>query len=205
MFTLSITLQLIIATNFLPVTVARDTTQNYIVIHNDGANLNASLTKRTLKARGTSYHYFISRNGKIYQFMDLKYVANHAGISQWNGHGECVSGGAAELIACRYGGDEYEQPQVYPLTSMDAPYLYNWNAFSIGVCLQGTSFTKYTDKQYESLKKLVQYINIRYPDSRTKPILGHEDVAFPRGRKNDPGEHFTLWRILNDTTHNARR
>ena len=177
MFTLSITLQLIIATNFLPVTVARDTTRNYIVIHNDGANLNVLLTKHTLKARGASYHYFISRNGKIYQFMDLKYVAKHAGISQWHGH----------------------------VTSMDAPYLYNWNAFSIGICLQGTSFTKYTDKQYESLKKLVQYINIRYPDSRTKPILGHEDVAFPPGRKNDPGEHFTLWRILNDTTHNARR
>jgi AmpD protein len=80
----------------------------------------------------------------------------------------------------------------------------NWNTFSIGVCLQGTDWMSYTNKQYASLKKLVEYINVRYPDSKTKPILGHQDIAFPAGRKKDPGEHFELWRIYNDTALNTR-
>ena len=142
----------------------RDTTQNYIVIHNDGNNLNATSTRLVLRMRGLSYHYFIARDGTITQFMDLKYVAEHAGISRWNG-------------------------------------ITGWNAFSIGVCLQGTDKSKYTDKQYASLKNLVHYINMRYPDSKTKKILGHQDIAFPRGRKSDPGKHFESWRIYNDSTN----
>jgi len=166
MLFLLIALQLPVTKLPLPVTTHRDTTRNYIVIHNDGGNLGPKATRLILRARKLSYHYFIARDGKIYQFMDLQYVANHAGVSAWQN-------------------------------------ITGWNAFSIGVCLQGTSYANYTEKQYASLKKLVQYINTRYPDSKTKPILGHEDIAFPYGRKNDPSEHFNLWRILNDTTHNT--
>lgn len=144
--------------------IKRDTTQNYIVVHNDGGNLNASATRLVLRMRKLSYHYFIARDGVITQFMDLKYVAKHAGPSQWNG-------------------------------------ITGWNAFSIGVCLQGTETLTYTDAQYASLKNLVHYINIRYPDSKTKHILGHQDIAFPRGRKSDPGKHFEIWRIYNDSTN----
>lgn len=153
--------------NFLPGKLKRDTTQNYIVIHNDGGNLNASATRLVLRMRRLAYHYFIARDGKITQFMDLKYVAKHAGITQWNG-------------------------------------ITGWNSFSIGVCLQGTNLTGYTEKQYASLKNLVEYINVRYPDSKTKQILGHQDIAFPQGRKHDPGEHFELWRLHNDTTNLPR-
>jgi N-acetyl-anhydromuramyl-L-alanine amidase AmpD len=153
--------------NFLSSKIKRDTTQNYIVVHNDGGNLSASATRIVLRMRRLAYHYFIARDGTITQFMDLKYVAKHAGISNWNG-------------------------------------LTGWNAFSIGVCLQGRDGLNYTEKQYASLKNLVQYINIRYPDSKTKPILGHQDIAFPSGRKSDPGEHFELWRLYNDTTNITR-
>ena len=154
--------------NFLPVKkILRDTTNNYIVIHNDGASLNASATRLVLRMRRLAYHYFIGRDGKITQFVDLRYEAPHAGVSSWHG-------------------------------------IDNWNGFSIGICLQGTDWTDYTNKQYESLKKLVHYINIRYPDSRDKPILGHQDVAFPEGRKTDPGEHFEKWRLYDDLAHNTR-
>ena len=113
---------LLVKKNFLSSKIKRDTTRNYIVVHNDGGNLNATTTRLVLRARRLAYHYFIARDGTITQFMDLKYVAKHAGISQWHGH----------------------------VTSMDAPDLYNWNDFGISVCVQGASFNKYTDKQYDS-------------------------------------------------------
>lgn len=79
--------------------------------------------------------------------------------------------------------------------------LREWNKFSIGVCLQGRDDMTYTNKQYESLKKLIEYINIRYPDSKDKPILTHSEIAYPRKRKSDPGIHFDLRRLYHDTTH----
>lgn len=150
--------------NFLPSAGKRDTTQNYIVIHNDGGNFGASFTRRVLRIRGLAYHYFISRDGTIHQFMDLKNIAEHAGTSRWNG-------------------------------------LTGWNKFSIGICLQGRDNMTYTNQQYESLKKLMTYINIRYPDSKEKPILTHATIAYPRFRKSDPGINFELWRIHHDTTY----
>lgn len=154
--------------NFLPGKEPRDTTRNYIVIHNDGAGLNAPSTRYVLRRRGLSYHFFISRNGDIQQWMDLKYVALHAGRSLWNN-------------------------------------ISNWNDFSIGICLQGTSFLPYTEQQYQALTMLVNYIRIRYPDSREKPILGHSDIAYPAKRKNDPGEHFESWRLYEPFSYNPSR
>jgi AmpD protein len=149
--------------NFLPSKAPRDTTKNYIVVHNDGGNLNATATRLVLRTRRLAYHYFIEDDGTIHQFMDLRHQAKHAGVSRWNN-------------------------------------LFNWNTFSIGIALQGTNFTKYTCNQYQSLKILLSYIKLRYPDSVDKPLLGHEDIAWPRGRKHDPGKHFELWRLEHDIT-----
>lgn len=146
----------------------RDTTRNYIVIHNDGANLNARSTRFVLQRRKLAYHYFISRDGTIHQWKDLRFVASHAGRSSWHN-------------------------------------ISNWNNFSIGICLQGTNFLPYTEIQYQALTLLVNYINMRYPDSRTKPILGHSDIAYPRKRKSDPGEHFELWRLHDTLSYNTSR
>jgi len=143
----------------LPGRTLRDTTQNYIVIHNDGGNLNAAATRLVLRLRGLSYHYFISKTGELYQFKDLKYVASHAGPSKYLG-------------------------------------LDRWNTFSIGICLQGSEGTDYTPEQYTTLAKLVAYIHRRYPDSMKKPIVSHSDIAYPYGRKVDPGKHFDITKIL---------
>ena len=121
-------------------------------------------TRRVLRIRGLAYHYFISRDGTIHQFMDLKNIAEHAGSSRWEG-------------------------------------LTGWNKFSIGICLQGRDNMTYTIQQYASLKSLVEYINVRYPDSKQKPILTHATIAYPRFRKSDPGINFELWRLHHDTTY----
>ena len=67
----------------------RDTTKQYAVIHSDESASSAT-TLSHLKRTRKSYHYYINRRGKIYQLVDPKYKANHAGwsfykgIKQWN-------------------------------------------------------------------------------------------------------------------------
>ena len=146
----------------LPPRGLRDTTQNYIVIHNDGSNMSARGTHSVLRRRRLSYHYFVARDGKIYEYVNPKYIARHAGISLFEG-------------------------------------IKLWNNFSIGICLQGKNGMEYSEKQYESLNKLVQHLHNRYPDSRTRPILTHAQVAFPFGRKKDPGPTFDVSKIKTDS------
>jgi len=145
----------------LPASTVRDTTRNFIVVHNDGSNMSATQTRNVLRRRRLAYHYFIDRSGKIYQFVDPKYVARHAGISLHDG-------------------------------------MLSWNDFSIGICLQGMNGLLYSDRQYESLQTLVNHLKHRYINIGHK-LYTHSEIAFPWGRKKDPGETFDTTRITIDT------
>ena len=145
----------------LPANTLRDTTRNFIVIHNDGANMTARQTHGVLRRRRLSYHYFIDRNGKIYQYVDTRYVARHAGISLKDG-------------------------------------ILSWNDFSIGICLQGMNGLAYSDKQYASLQLMVNHLKTRY-NNIGHQLYTHSEIAFPWGRKKDPGETFDMSRIVIDT------
>ncbi|MDP1550446.1 MAG: 1,6-anhydro-N-acetylmuramyl-L-alanine amidase AmpD [Nitrosomonas sp.] len=59
------------------------------------------------------------------------------------------------------------------------------NDFSIGIELEGSDTTPFTDAQYTTLTALTQCVNDRYP---IKDIAGHSDIA--PGRKTDPGPWF---------------
>ena len=130
----------------------RDTTKNYIVLHNDGGSAGYAVTRQTLIKRRLSYHYYIKRDGTIVKLLDPKYQASHVGYSLWNG-------------------------------------LVRINRYSIGICLQDNDTHVYTEKQYTSTAWLVKQLQHRYPDSSSKVIVGHSDVARPLGRKPDP-ENF---------------
>lgn len=73
--------------------------------------------------------------------------------------------------------------------------LLGMNEYSIGVCLQNDSEQPYTDVQYKSLAWLLNGLKLRFPDITNDRIIGHSDVAWPRGRKQDPGEQFDWSRI----------
>jgi AmpD protein len=62
------------------------------------------------------------------------------------------------------------------------------NDFSIGIELEGTDETPYTDAQYESLAALVRALLSAYPTLSAERIAGHSDIA--PGRKTDPGPAF---------------
>ena len=65
----------------------------YIVVHTSELGLKTTLRvvskgKRFRSGRRTNgghTHYVIARNGRIYRILDKKYVADHAGLSMWNG------------------------------------------------------------------------------------------------------------------------
>lgn len=62
------------------------------------------------------------------------------------------------------------------------------NDFSIGVELEGTGDTPYTDAQYEQLTALTAALLAAYPSMSEDAIVGHSDIA--PGRKTDPGPSF---------------
>ena len=62
------------------------------------------------------------------------------------------------------------------------------NDFSVGIELEGTDDTPYTDEQYDALAAATLEIMARYPAIRPDRIAGHNEIA--PGRKTDPGASF---------------
>ena len=59
------------------------------------------------------------------------------------------------------------------------------NDFSIGIELEGSDTTPFTDAQYEQLARLTAALKAAFP---IEAIQGHADIA--PGRKTDPGPYF---------------
>lgn len=64
------------------------------------------------------------------------------------------------------------------------------NEFSIGIELEGSDKTDFTELQYEHLNELIKLLCQHYP---IKDILGHSDIA--PDRKTDPGPNFNWNKI----------
>jgi AmpD protein len=67
------------------------------------------------------------------------------------------------------------------------------NDFSIGIELEGTEHTPFSDAQYIRLNKLLAVLLNTYPGLSRERIAGHSDVA--PGRKTDPGPCFEWSRL----------
>ncbi|MFN3717250.1 MAG: 1,6-anhydro-N-acetylmuramyl-L-alanine amidase AmpD, partial [Thiobacillus sp.] len=66
------------------------------------------------------------------------------------------------------------------------------NDFSVGIELEGSDDTPFTDAQYACLRALAVALRQRYP---IQDFAGHSDIA--PGRKTDPGPLFD-WRRLHE-------
>jgi AmpD protein len=67
------------------------------------------------------------------------------------------------------------------------------NDFSVGIELEGTDDSPYTERQYATLRALLQALRTAYPSLHDAPVVGHSDIA--PGRKSDPGPAFDWSRI----------
>ena len=61
------------------------------------------------------------------------------------------------------------------------------NNFSVGIELEGTDNSKYTESQYQVLAKICKILIVTY-DIPNEHVVGHSDIA--PGRKTDPGRYF---------------
>ena len=78
------------------------------------------------------------------------------------------------------------------------------NDFSIGIELEGTGHTPYTEEQYAQLAELIQVLLAHYPSLSPERITGHSTIS--PGRKQDPGDSFDwekLYRLLEEKTCRA--
>lgn len=64
----------------------------------------------------------------------------------------------------------------------------NCNDFSIGIELEGTDESPYTESQYQQLADISRAILQKYPAITESRITGHSEIA--PGRKTDPGQSF---------------
>jgi N-acetyl-anhydromuramoyl-L-alanine amidase len=64
----------------------------------------------------------------------------------------------------------------------------NCNDFSVGIELEGTDLSAYTEVQYRSLVCISQLLMQEYSALNKQRIVGHSDIA--PGRKTDPGSSF---------------
>jgi AmpD protein len=71
----------------------------------------------------------------------------------------------------------------------------NCNDFSLGIELEGTDDTEFTDEQYQALAKVTKSIRHEYPRITPDRIVGHSDIA--PGRKTDPGIKFDWQKYRN--------
>lgn len=60
----------------------------------------------------------------------------------------------------------------------------NVNVYSVGVEIVGDGKAEFTDEQYEAVAKLCKRLITKY--DTIKDIVGHKDIALPKGRKTDP-------------------
>ena len=65
---------------------------------------------------------------------------------------------------------------------------HNCNDFSIGIELEGTDNSPFTEAQYKELINLTRQLMQSYPQISIDNVVGHSDIA-PE-RKTDPGRYF---------------
>jgi AmpD protein len=67
------------------------------------------------------------------------------------------------------------------------------NDFSIGIEMEGTDQTPYTEAQYQQLVSVVMALRSALPSLAMAPLVGHSDIA--PDRKTDPGPAFDWGRL----------
>ncbi|WP_224360811.1 peptidoglycan recognition protein family protein [Hyalangium versicolor] len=72
----------------------------------------------------------------------------------------------------------------------------NGRSIGIEIVNDGSGKTAFTEAQYKSLTQLVGFLKQEYKVPMNN-IVGHKDVAVPKGRKSDPASNFDWTRLRN--------
>lgn len=164
----------------------RGKTVTAIIYHlTAGPSLEGTVSGFKNSKSGRSAHFVIGKDGSIVQMVSLDRASWHAGKSALAGK-KNVNDFSIGIEIVNWG----------QLSSQGGKF-YNWTKKPyIGprpVLARGVYWEPYTNAQYNALIRLTQYLLTRFPT--ITHITGHEHVALPAGRKNDPGGAFDWNRI----------
>jgi N-acetylmuramoyl-L-alanine amidase len=142
------------------------------------------------KEQGASVHYIIGKDGQIIQMVDLEKKAWHAGPSALQDRSD-VNDFSIGVEIVNWGllkerdGAFFVWPEEYQ-TGYEGP---------APVYVGGAWWEPFTEMQYRVLAELIREVRVHYPLITSDRIVGHGDVALPRGRKIDPGLAFDWTRV----------
>ena len=162
--------------------VAQGERIRYIVLHYTHADDDTSIMLLTEQAVSSHYLITTKKREPIYQLVDDKYRAWHAGESYYDGRYSINDSSIGiEIVHMGYDEEVYKKnakkPKKNDLKLVKYDYYYDYN-----------------DVQIDKVVFLLQYLIEKY-DIHPKNILGHSDVA--PTRKQDPGPKFP-WEQLYD-------
>ncbi len=144
----------------------------------------------TMRYGAASYCYFcISTTGKVYQGAPLDQWGSHAGDSKWSGLGRWVSQYLVGIEICSAGLLKETQQGLMPWWGRPAvPEALARKAVTGANINQAGWYHAYTPEQETALEALLLWLHAAGPETFSLDlVLGHDEVATPAGRKNDPG------------------
>ncbi len=155
----------------------------YIVLHYTHADDDTSIMLLTEQAVSSHYLITTKKREPIYQLVDDKYRAWHAGESYYDGRYSINDSSIGiEIVHMGYDEEAYKKnakkPKKNDVKVIDYDYYYDYN-----------------DVQIDKVVFLLQYLIEKY-DIHPKNILGHSDVA--PTRKQDPGPKFPWKRLYTE-------
>jgi len=133
-----------------------------------------------------SAHYIIGKDARLVQMVSLQRAAHHAGVGSLPGCGRSVNRCTVGVEIVNWGPLRRRAGGF--VTHSGQPY-----AGPPPVAASGGYWEPFTGAQYGALIRLTRFLMSRFPT--ITHITGHEDIAVPRGRKNDPGGAFDWARI----------
>ena len=164
-----------------------------LIVHYTAGRNDASATLRSMAKRGLGC-IVMDNEGQMIRAnnQDLDEVAYHAGKSEKYGVKglsfycmgmEICNAGLLEAKGSEFKswfGKMYARDEVRTVTE------------STGGYPRGGDYHKYTDKQEEALINFCLWQKSVNPEFDFDWVLGHDEVAIPRGRKQDPGGSLSM-------------
>jgi hypothetical protein len=129
--------------------------------------------------------FIISIDGRVIQPFALDKWAYHAGISYHEFVGKAVSSKLVGIEVCCGGKLTENNGKFFTWYGNEIPAskaIYSTHAIDNGW------YEKFSDAQEKALWELLLWLKENNPDIfNLDKVLGHDEVAIPKGRKSDPG------------------
>ena len=175
----------------------RPCTPTAVVLHyTGGGDATGTLSWLTSTMARASAHFLVGRDGRTWQMVDLDRAAWHAGKSEWQHEGkrrDDVNDFSIGIELANYGPLVRRDDRTFAYASASRLFDYTQTGtpefrrleFAPGNAIESW-WEPYYEPQLRALEQLLERLREHHP----LELVGHEEIAVPRGRKSDPGPLF---------------